>query len=481
MSMIDKLGKMLREKKISAVELAQLYLDKAKKLNPELSAYISFTEETALKSAAEVDEKLRAGEALPQLAGIPFTLKDNIVTKGLRTTCASKMLENHTPIFDASVWEDLQNEGAVLLGKGNMDEFAMGSTGETSYFGKTLNPHDREHVAGGSSGGVAAAVASGMAVFGIGSDTGGSIRQPASFCGVVGLKPTYGAVSRNGLMAFASSLDQIGPIALSVRDAAAVYDAICKEDDRDMTSRGGVSVSDKLTDNIRGMRIGVMREFYENLAPDVALAMDNTLSELTKMGAELKEIDFPLLRHSLPAYYILACAEASSNLGKYDGLRYGYRPQEFSDLEDYIRKTRSEGFGPEVQRRILFGTCVLSTGYYDAYYNKALLMKNAISNEYKRIFAECDCLVTPTVPTTALKVGLGNTMETYQADICTVTVNIAGLPAVSVPCGFGDGGLPVGAQLIGDKFREDVILSAALAFEKHTNNAFLPSLEPEVI
>jgi len=448
-------------------------MDAAKKLNPELCAYISFTEETARATASEVDKKLGAGADLPPLAGIPFILKDNIVTAGLKTTCASRMLENHVPVFDASVWEYLRDDGAVLIGKGNMDEFAMGSTGETSWFGGTVNPHNKEYVAGGSSSGVAAAVAAGVAAFGLGSDTGGSIRQPASFCGIVGLKPTYGAVSRYGLVAFASSLDQIGPLATSAQDAALVFDAICRRDARDMTCKSGNPVSGLLKDNIRGMKLGVAREFFENLAPDVGRVMDETLGVFTKMGAEIVSVDFPLLKYSLPTYYILACAEASSNLGRFDGLRYGYSAKEYEDIDDFICRTRSEGFGAEVRRRILLGTCVLSTGYYDAYYSKALMLRNAIKNEYKRIFRECDCLVTPTVPTTAMKRGVGQGLETYQTDICTVTVNIAGLPAVSMPCGFDGIGLPVGMQVISDKFREDVCLSVAHAFEIETGCAFI--------
>ena len=472
MSTITKLGRMLRDKKISCTELTQMYIGAAKKLNRELNAYISFTEETAYAAATEIDKKLCDGVELSPLAGIPFILKDNIVTAGLKTTCASRMLENHIPIYDASVWECIKDEGAVLIGKGNMDEFAMGSTGETSWFGGVRNPRNTAYVAGGSSGGVAAAVASGTTVFGLGSDTGGSVRQPASFCGIVGLKPTYGAVSRYGLIAFASSLDQIGPVTTSSRDAALVFDAICRRDVRDMTSKGREPVSGLLKDSIRGMKLGVASEFYKNLTPDVGRVMDETLNTLTKMGAELIPVEFPLLSCSLPTYYILSCAEASSNLGRYDGLRYGYTTDSCKDVDDFICRTRSEGFGAETRRRILLGTCVLSTGYYDEYYSKALKLSNAIRNEYKRIFSRCDCLVTPTVPTTALKCGTGQGLETYQTDICTVSVNIAGLPAVSVPCGFDSGGLPVGMQIIGKKFGEDTILSVAHAFEIEMDSMF---------
>ena len=476
MNTIAKLGRMLREKEISCKEMTVLFIEAAKRLNPELRAYITITEETALTAAEGVDKKLRAGEGLPPLAGIPFVLKDNIMTAGIRTTCASKMLENHIPIFDASVWEYLKNEGAVLIGKGNMDEFAMGSTGGTSYYGAAVNPHDKCRVAGGSSGGVAAAVAAGTAVYGLGSDTGGSIRQPSSFCGVVGLKPTYGAVSRNGLIAFASSLDQIGPIAATVRDAAIVYDAICRHDEQDMTSKGGAQVSGALKNDIRGMRLGVAREFYENLAPDVDRVMNDTLKTLAEMGAELVEMDFPLLRHSMPAYHILSCAEASSNIGRYAGLHCGYSPGTYDDIDDYTCRARSEGFGAEVRRRATLGTLVLGPGYYDAYYKKALLLKNAIKNEFKRLFGQCDCLVVPTVPITAMKSGSEHTMEAYQTDMFTAAANIAGLPAVSSPCGFDGAGLPVGMQIIGDKFEESSILSVALAFETQTAGAFNKTL-----
>jgi aspartyl-tRNA(Asn)/glutamyl-tRNA(Gln) amidotransferase subunit A len=474
MTSITEIRALLDARKISAVELAKIYLDAVKRENPALSAYITVTEDAALDAARRADERIGAGESVPPLCGMPFVLKDNISTAGIRTTCGSKMLENYVPFYDAAVWEALRGQDAVMLGKGNMDEFAMGSTNETSYFGGAKNPRDLARVAGGSSGGVAAAVAGGLASFGIGSDTGGSIRQPASFCGVVGLKPTYGAVSRHGLIAYASSLDQIGPIAVSVKDLAAVFDAISARDKRDMTSRGAEQVSDSLTGDIRGMKIGLAREFYEGLPTDIAKALESAAKTYEKLGAELVDVSFPALRHALPAYYILACAEASSNLGRYDGLRYGRRAEGGGTLDETIRRTRSEGFGREVRRRILLGTYVLSAGYYDAYYNRAQLLRRGITNEFERMFSELDVLLTPTAPVTALPFGADlSPVETYQTDICTVPVNIAGAPAVSIPCGFDSDGLPIGAQLIGAKRGEKTILSAALAFENETGGAFI--------
>ncbi|MDR0861213.1 MAG: Asp-tRNA(Asn)/Glu-tRNA(Gln) amidotransferase subunit GatA [Oscillospiraceae bacterium] len=474
MTTIAGIRKLLTTKQASCVELARQYSDAAARENALLKAYITLTPDEALYAAAEVDAKIARGETLPPLAGVPFVLKDNISTAGLRTTCGSKMLESYVPFYDAAVWESLKAQGCVIVGKGNMDEFAMGSTNETSYFGGARNPQNTERVAGGSSGGVAAAVASGTAVFGIGSDTGGSIRQPASFCGIVGLKPTYGAVSRHGLIAYASSLDQIGPLTTSVEDAAAVFDAISARDARDMTSHGSEPVSPKLTGDVRGLKVGIAREFYESLPDDIASALDFTAKTLEKLGATLVPVEFPMLKHALPTYYILACAEASSNLGRYDGLRYGHRAESFGSLDEFIKKTRSEGFGAEVQRRILLGTYVLSAGYYDAYYNKAQLLRRAIVNDFTRLLGEVDFLLTPTAPITALKFGANLTpVETYQTDICTVPINIAGVPAVSIPCGFDRDGLPVGAQLIGAKFGEATILNAALAFERETAGSFI--------
>lgn len=474
MNTITDVRRLLINKEISCKELTDKFLSAAKAVNPALNAYISITEEAALQTAAAVDKKIQAGDALAPLEGVPFVLKDNISTKGLRTTCASHMLENYVPIYDAAVWESLKAQNAVLIGKGNMDEFAMGSTCENSYFGGSKNPHNTAHVAGGSSGGVASAVGGNLAVYGIGSDTGGSIRMPAAFCGLVGLKPTYGAVSRRGLIAYGSSLDQIGPITTCVEDAARVFDAICEKDPGDMTSRGAAPVSGQLTGSVKGLRIGYAKEFFEGLPSDIQISLDEAIAVYKKLGAEIVPVQFPLLKYVLPTYYIIACAEASSNLGRYDGLRYGHRAEDFSDLNDFVCRTRSEGFGKEVRRRILLGTYVLSAGYYDAYYNKAQLLRKSIKNEFSKMFAKCDVLLTPTVPTTALTFGADMTpVEMYQTDICTCSVNVAGLPAISLPCGFDAKGLPVGLQLIGEKFSEAVILNASLAFERETAGTFL--------
>lgn len=478
MTTISQIRRLLTTRSVSCRELTGQYLSAACDSNPEINAYISLTEDAALSAADAVDQKLQAGGALSPLEGIPFVLKDNISTKDITTTCASRMLEKYVPVYDAAVWESLKAQNAVMVGKGNMDEFAMGSTCENSYFGGAKNPHNTAHVAGGSSGGVAAAVAGNLAVYGIGSDTGGSIRMPASFCGLVGLKPTYGAVSRRGLIAYGSSLDQIGPITACVEDAALVFDAICGKDAGDMTSRGAQPVSGKLTGSVKGLKIGIAKEFFEGLPGDIQQALDGAIKLYEALGAEIIRLDFPLLKYVLPTYYILACAEASSNLGRYDGLRYGHRAAAFSDLDDFVCRTRTEGFGKEVRRRILLGTYVLSAGYYDAYYNKAQLLRKSIIAEFNELLGRCDVLLTPTVPVTALKFGAELTpVETYQTDILTCSVNIAGLPAVSAPCGFDQKGLPIGLQLIGGRFREETILNAALGFQRETAGAFIKTAE----
>lgn len=473
MNTIRDIGRLLRNGEMTCRELTETFMRSAAALNPVLNAYISLTEEAAYAAAKAVDEKISRGEELSMLEGIPFVLKDNISTKGLKTTCASRMLENYVPIYDAAVWDNLKSQNAVIIGKGNMDEFAMGSTCENSYFGGSKNPLNLNHVAGGSSGGAASAVCGNIAVYGLGSDTGGSVRMPASFCGLVGLKPTYGAVSRRGLIAYGSSLDQIGPITTCVEDASLVFDAICAKDPADMTSHGATPVTGSLTGNIKGLKIGIAAEYFENLPSDIQKALDDAIEVYKKMGAEIVPLHFKLLKYSLPAYYILACAEASSNLGRYDGLRYGYRTDEFSDLNDFISRTRTEGFGQEVRRRILLGAYVLSAGYYDAYYNKAQLLRQSIKNEFTGMFKQCDVLLTPTAPVTAPVFGADLTpVETYQTDICTCSVNIAGLPAISLPCGFDQRDLPIGLQLIGNMFCEAEILNAALAFERETAQAY---------
>lgn len=464
---------MLTSGEITCVELTQKYLDEINNSNKELNAYITVTSDEALSAAKKVDEKIANGESIGMLEGVPMTLKDNISTKDIETTCASKILTGYKPIYDATVWEILKAQGAVLLGKTNMDEFAMGSSCETSYFGGAANPHNTDHCAGGSSGGVASAVGGNIAAYGLGSDTGGSIRQPASFCGIVGLKPTYGAVSRYGLIAYASSFDQIGPITTSVEDTAIVFDAISLYDEKDSTSYGSKEpTADSLNDSIKGKKIGIAREYLEGIRDDVKEAVLNAAKVYEDMGAEIVYFDMPALKFALPVYYILACAEASSNLGRYDGIRYGYKTEHYDGTHDMICKTRSEGFGDEVKRRILLGTYVLSAGYYDAYYKKAQNLRGAIVKAFEDAFENVDVILAPTVPMTAFKMGhaVSDPIETYLTDICTVPINIAGLPAVSLPCGCNANGMPIGMQIIGSKFDEKTILNVANVYEKATDN-----------
>jgi aspartyl-tRNA(Asn)/glutamyl-tRNA(Gln) amidotransferase subunit A len=471
---IKYLNNLMTSGEISCTELTKKYLDAIGEENKILNAYVSLTEEMALKAAARVDEKIKRKEQLKPLEGIPMTLKDNITTEGAETTCCSRILKGYVPVYDATVWDILKKQNAVLLGKSNMDEFAMGSTCENSCFGGALNPHDISRVAGGSSGGAASAVAGNIAVYGLGSDTGGSVRQPASFCGLIGLKPTYGAVSRYGLIAYASSLDQIGPVASSTEDAAIIYDAISAYDEKDSTSRGSRKSAESLLRNsIKGIKIGIADEYFEGIKDDVRKSIDEAVKVYEGMGAEIVHFSMPSLKFALPAYYILACAEASSNLGRYDGIRYGYRTESYSDINDMICKTRSEGFGKEVKRRIMLGTYVLSAGYYDAYYKKAQMLRGSIVKSFGESFEKCDIILSPTVPLTAVETNYkaGDPVETYLTDICTVPVNIAGLPAISVPCGFDDKGLPVGMQLIGNSFCDAEILNAAYQYEKETDGA----------
>jgi aspartyl-tRNA(Asn)/glutamyl-tRNA(Gln) amidotransferase subunit A len=481
--LISKIGKLLRSGETSCTELTKKYLNAAEAENKRLNAFVKLTPETALKTAEEVDRKLAAKEKLPPLAGIPMTLKDNISTNGIETTCCSKILKGYVPIYDATVWSILKKEGAVLLGKANMDEFAMGSSCETSCFGGAKNPHNVERVAGGSSGGAAAAVAGNLAAFGLGSDTGGSIRQPASFCGIVGFKPTYGAVSRYGLVAYASSFDQIGPLTRSVSDAALVYDAIARYDPMDSTSSDkAMPAFPSLGKDIRGLKIGVPKEYYDGIRPDVKAALDRALKVYESLGAELVEFSMPSISYSLPVYYILACAEASSNLGRYDGIRYGARTEHYADRDEMICKTRSEGFGAEVKRRILLGTYVLSAGYYDAFYKKAQNLRGTLVKAFEDAFARCDVIAAPTVPMTAFPLNFTarDAVETYLTDICTVPVNIAGLPGISVPCGFGDDSMPVGLQLIGARFSEPALLNAAFQYEQAARDDVFRTVETGV-
>ena len=469
MGYIEKIQSMLQNGEISCVELTEKYLKAIEEANGELNAYVTVTPEVALEQAKQVDEKIKRGEKLLPLEGVPMTLKDNISTNGIETTCCSKILKGYKPIYDAKVWEVLKKNNAILLGKTNMDEFAMGSSCETSCFGGATNPFNTDHVAGGSSGGVASAVGGDIAAFGLGSDTGGSIRQPASFCGIVGLKPTYGAVSRYGLVAYASSLDQIGPITKTVEDASLVYDVISEYDENDSTCEGrqGEPTYDTLNNDIKGMKIGIAREYLEGVREDVKEAVLEAAKKYEEMGAEIVYFDLPALKFALPVYYILACAEASSNLGRYDGIRYGYKTEHYEGIHDMICKTRSEGFGEEVKRRILLGTYVLSAGYYDAYYLKALRVKALIKKAFDEAFAKYDVILGPVAPTTALKMGesLSDPIKMYLGDIYTVSVNLAGLPGISLPCGQDKDGMPVGMQLLGQTFDEKSIIRAAYAFE----------------
>ena len=476
-----ELSSMLENKEISSVELTEAVFDRIDKVEDKVNAYVTLNKENALKTAAETDEKRANGEKLSPLAGIPVGIKDNISTKGLNTTCSSKMLEKYKPPFNATVVEKLNDAGVVVTGKLNMDEFAMGSSTENSYFGPTRNPHDLDRIPGGSSGGSAAAVAAGEAIVSLGSDTGGSIRQPAAYCGVVGLKPTYGAVSRYGLVAFASSLDQIGPLGKSVKDVAMVQSVINGHDKMDATSayRDYTDLSANLTSDVKGLRIGLPKEYFgEGIDAEVKVSIMNAVKELEKQGATVKEIELPSTDYALSAYYIISSAEASSNLARFDGVRYGYRTENYDNLIDMYEKTRSEGFGDEVKRRIMLGTFVLSSGFYDAYYGKAKLLQRRIQAEFNNAFVDVDVIAAPTVPTTAFKIGenVGDPLKMYATDICTVTVNIAGLPAISVPCGMDSKNLPVGLQLIGNKFTEQTLLNTAYAYENICGGFKMPKL-----
>ncbi|SDN36551.1 Asp-tRNA(Asn)/Glu-tRNA(Gln) amidotransferase subunit GatA [Acetanaerobacterium elongatum] len=467
-----ELSKKLASKDCSAVEATKSVFDRIEEVEGKVEAYLAVTKEEALNKAKEVDEKRAKGEALSPIAGVPIGIKDNICTKGVLTTCASKMLYSFVPPYNATVIDKLCSQDMVMTGKLNMDEFAMGSSCENSYFKKTKNPHNLSCVPGGSSGGSAAAVAAGEVFLSLGSDTGGSIRMPASYCGIVGLKPTYGSVSRYGLVAFASSLDQIGPFGRCVEDVAMLYSAICGRDENDATSV--ICKYPRFTANctdIRGLRIGLPKEYFgEGVDAEVKKAVTAAVSELEKAGAVVKQISLPSTDNALSAYYIISSAEASSNLARFDGVKYGYRTESFDGLIDMYEKTRSEGFGDEVKRRIMLGTFVLSSGYYDAYYKKAKLFQKRISLEFEEAFKGCDIIITPTAPDTAFKLGekVSDPVKMYASDICTVTVNIAGLPAISVPCGKDSKGLPVGMQIIGAKFTEQKLFDVASFYEALT-------------
>jgi aspartyl-tRNA(Asn)/glutamyl-tRNA(Gln) amidotransferase subunit A len=473
MASIRQLHQQLIQKQRSATEITQEALDRIAAVDSQVKGFLLVTPEQALEQARQVDAQIAAGDEIGPLAGIPIAIKDNICTRSIKTTCASKILQNFVPPYDATVIEKLKATGAVMVGKTNMDEFAMGGSTETSAFQKTANPWDLERVPGGSSGGSAAAVAAEEAVVALGSDTGGSIRQPASFCGIVGLKPTYGLVSRFGLVAFASSLDQIGPFSRTVEDSAILLNAIAGDDPRDATSLK-VKIPDYtqfLTPSLKGKTIGVIKEtFGEGLDETVASTVQTAIQQLKDLGAKVVEVSCPRFRYGIAAYYIIAPSEASANLARYDGVKYGSRIEDAEDLLDMYRRTRAEGFGAEVKRRIMIGTYALSAGYYDAYYLKAQKVRTLIKQDFEQAFEQVDALVTPTAPTTAFKLNekVSDPLSMYLLDLMTIPVNLAGLPALSLPCGFDAAGLPVGLQIIGNVLREDQILQVAHAYEQAT-------------
>ena len=465
-----ELGKKIKAKEISVTEATQAYLDQIEKVEADVHSYVTIDKEGALKRAGEVQKLIDDGTLQSPLAGVPVAIKDNMCTKGTRTTCSSKILENFVPTFTSEAVLNLEKAGAVIIGKTNMDEFAMGSTTETSYYGVTRNPWNLEHVPGGSSGGSCAAVAAGECAYALGSDTGGSIRQPSSFCGVTGIKPTYGTVSRYGLIAYGSSLDQIGPIAKDVTDCAAILETIASHDVKDSTSvEREYDFTSALIDDVKGMKIGIPRDYFgDGLSADVKEQILNAVKVLEEKGAVVEEFDLSLVKYAIPAYYIIADAEASSNLARFDGVKYGYRTEEYEGLHNMYKKTRSEGFGAEVKRRIMLGSFVLSSGYYDAYYLKALRTKALIKQAFDKAFAKYDMIVAPAAPTTAPELGksLSDPMKLYLSDIYTISVNLAGLPGISIPVGKDSKGLPVGMQLIGDCFQEKKIIQAAYTFEQ---------------
>lgn len=467
---IRDMRKLLDSKEISSPELTQFYIDRIKKYDGKVQSFITVTEENALKSAEKAQSVIDAGNA-SDLCGIPLAIKDNICTDGVKTTCASKMLENFVPPYNATVMEKLNSQNTVMLGKVSMDEFAMGGSTQTSAFAKTKNPYDLNRVPGGSSGGSAAGVSASLCAGALGSDTGGSIRQPAAFCGVTGLKPTYGRVSRYGLVAFASSLDQIGPLGKSVKDVAMLQSVICGHDRYDATSKN-IEYPDYaagLKENAKELKIGIPKEYFgEGIDDQVKESVMKAVKELEAQGAEVCEISLPSTEYAINTYYIIASAEASSNLARFDGVKYGFRAKDYDGLTDMYEKTRSEGFGDEVKRRIMLGTFVLSSGYFDAYYKKAKKIQKKISQEFSSAFEKCDVIATPTVPASAFKIGenIGDPIKMYYNDVCTVTVNIAGLPAISLPCGKDSSGMPMGLQLIGNKFSEQTLLNTAYTYEK---------------
>ncbi|AFY74265.1 glutamyl-tRNA(Gln) and/or aspartyl-tRNA(Asn) amidotransferase, A subunit [Synechococcus sp. PCC 7502] len=474
---IKEIHKLLTNGDRTAVEITQEHLAQIHKLEPQLHSFVTVTDELAIAQAQKIDNKIAAGEAIPLLAGVPIGIKDNLCTQGVATTCGSKMLQNFIPPYESTVTQKLGNLGAVMVGKTNLDEFAMGGSTETSAMGGTANPWDVSRVPGGSSGGSAAAVSAGECIVAVGSDTGGSIRQPASFCGVVGIKPTYGLVSRFGLVAFASSLDQVGSFGRSVEDTAILLEAIAGYDPKDSTSinvdipKYSELLTPDLTQSLKGKKVGVITEtFGEGLNSEVDAAVRTAIAHLESMGAEIQEISCPRFRYGLPTYYIIAPSEASANLARYDGVKYGLRDESADNLLNMYCQTREQGFGAEVKRRIMIGTYVLSAGYYDAYYLKAQKVRTLIKRDFDQAFASVDILVSPTAPTTAFKSGTNSEdpLSMYLLDLMTIPVNLAGLPGLSLPCGFDAQGLPIGLQMVSNVLREGLLLQVAYAYEQST-------------
>ena len=481
---VHELQEKLKAKELTIEDITKAYSKNIEEHEKEVQAFITPLNNEAIEKAKEIQAKVEQKEITSSLAGIPIGIKDNICTKGIKTTCGSKMLENFISPYDATVMEKINAENMINLGKLNMDEFAMGAATEYSYFHTTKNPWNLSTVPGGSSGGSAAAVSANLVPWALGSDTGGSIRQPASFCGVVGLKPSYGLVSRYGLVAFASSLDQIGPITKDVTDCAILLNVITGHDEKDSTSvnKEKVDYTKALKNNVKGLKIGIPKEYFgEGIQTQVKESLEQAIETYKKLGAVVEECTLDIADYALATYYIIACAEASSNLGRFDGIRYGYRTQNYETLQDIYRNSRSEAFGDEVKRRIILGTYVLSSGYYDAYYKKAQQVRTLVKKEFDKLFEKYDILLTPTSPNVAFEIGTksNNPLEMYLADICTVPVNIGGLPGISLPCGVDSKGMPIGMQLIGNKFAEETILNAAYTYEQEIK--FREKYEPKLV
>ena len=478
-----ELGKKIKSGEVKVVDAVNDAFAHIEKQDKTINSFVTVTnKEEALKKAEEVQKLIDEGKLTGPLAGVPVAIKDNMCTKGMLTTCSSKILGNFVPTYTATAVENLEKAGAVIIGKTNMDEFAMGSTTETSAFGATKNPWNTEHVPGGSSGGSCTAVASEECSYALGSDTGGSIRQPSSFCGVTGIKPTYGTVSRYGLIAYGSSLDQIGPVAKNVTDVATILETLASHDEKDSTSvkRDDYNFTEALVDDVKGLKIGIPKDYFgDGLDKEVKDSILNAVEVLKSKGTIVEEFDLSLVEYAIPAYYVIASAEASSNLERFDGVKYGYRTQEYEGLHNMYKKTRSEGFGEEVKRRIMLGSFVLSSGYYDAYYLKALRTKALIKKAFDEAFAKYDVIIAPAAPTTAPKIGssLADPIKMYLGDIYTISVNLAGLPGITVPCGKDSNGLPIGMQIIGDCFKEKTIIRAAYAYEQTREYEHCPSVE----